>query len=148
MNFKILYIFIILSVLMSCTNKVKYQQTGIIDSEKFEIDFNGLNKDEIIKILGNPSSSDALENTIIYYSEIKEFKNIFNNKIITRNIYVIEFDENNNFNNINKYFYDNQNNLKISKTTTDDEIIKTGLIEKIFGGIGNAPNKTTQVPGE
>ena len=41
MNFKILYIFIILSVLMSCTNKVKYQQTGIIDSEKFEIDFNG-----------------------------------------------------------------------------------------------------------
>ena len=46
MNFKILYIFIILSVLMSCTNKVKYQQTGIIDSEKFEIDFNGLNKDE------------------------------------------------------------------------------------------------------
>ena len=24
----------------------------------------------------------------------------------------------------------------------------TGLIEKIFGGIGNAPNKTTQVPGE
>ena len=98
--------------------------------------------------MGNPSSSDALENTIMYYSEIKEFKNIFNNKIISRNIYVIEFDENNNFNNINKYFYDNQNNLKISKTTTDDEIIKTGLIEKIFGGIGNAPNKTTQVPGE
>ena len=28
------------------------------------------------------------------------------------------------------------NKLRISKSTTDTNIIKTGLIEKIFGGVG------------
>ena len=32
--------------------------------------------------------------------------------------------------------------LKISNKTTEKEIIKTGVLEKIFGGIGKGPTPT------
>ena len=125
----------------SCTPTI--EKTGLTEIDKFSTSFEGLNKSEIIAIIGNPSTLDTLNNSFIYYSEINNKKNIFNNKVLSRNIYVIKFDDNNNFSNLAHFAMDNNNKIKISKKTTDSEIIKTGYLEKIFGGIGNKKDLTS-----
>ena len=102
----------------------------------FVLSFENLKKDEVIKTLGAPSSIDPIDNSLIYFSEVRKEKNIFNKKIISRNVYILKFDENNYFSKIEFYSYDNENKLKISKKTTDTDIIKTGVLERIFGGVG------------
>ena len=128
----------------SCTPTI--EKSGITEFDKFSTSFEGLNKTEIIEIIGHPSSLDSLNNSFIYYSEIHNKKNIFNNKVLSRNIYVIKFDKNNNFVRIDHFAMDNKNNIQISKNTTDSEIIKMGYLEKIFGGIGNKQDLVGTMP--
>tara|TARA_B100000029_G_C17413269_1_gene901548 strand:+ start:440 stop:883 length:444 start_codon:yes stop_codon:yes gene_type:complete len=129
------YIAIFLSFfIVSCNSTI--QKSGVIETDRFESNFEGLNKIEVIERLGAPSSSDALNNSLIYISETAKKTNIFNNKIISRNVYVIKFDDNNIFNSINFYDINQNNEISISKKTTSDEILKTGWIERIFGGVG------------
>ena len=140
-----LFIVVFISLLnFSCTTSI--QKSGKIDSNKYLMEFEGLNKIQIIEILGEPSSIDNLTNTYMYMSEVTETKNIFNNKVISRNIYVIQFDKNNNYQTTNKYEFDSKNEIKISKKITNDEIIKTGYIEKIFGGVGKKQSLESAIP--
>ena len=118
----------------SCSSNI--QKVGVVDNEKFNSSFENLKKDEIIKILGAPSSIDPIDNSLIYFSEVRKEKNIFNKKIISRNVYILKFDGSNYFTKMEFYNYENENKLKISKKTTDTDIIKTGVLEKIFGGVG------------
>ena len=121
-------------VLISCSTKI--QKTGYIDTEKFSSSFKGLTKGEIISILGPPSSIDPIDNNLIYFSEIKKEKNIFNKKILSRNIYVIKFNKNNIYTDLQSYKINDSKKIEISKKTTDKRIIKTGWIERLFGGVG------------
>ena len=131
----LIIVFFICFLTYSCSPTI--EKSGISEIDKFSTSFEGLNKSEIIAIIGNPSSLDSLNNSFIYFSEINNKKNIFNNKILSRNIYVIKFDEKNIFSSLNHYLLDDKNKIQISKNTTESEIIKLGYIEKIFGGIGN-----------
>jgi outer membrane protein assembly factor BamE (lipoprotein component of BamABCDE complex) len=130
----LIIVFFICFLTYSCSPTI--EKSGISEIDKFSTSFEGLNKSEIIAIIGNPSSLDSLNNSFIYFSEINNKKNIFNNKILSRNIYVIKFDEKNIFSSLNHYLLDDKNKIQISKNTTESEIIKLGYIEKIFGGIG------------
>ena len=134
-------IFFICFLTYSCTSTI--EKSGLSEIDKFSTSFEGLNKTEIIEIIGNPSSLDSLNNSFIYYSEVNNKKNIFNNKILSRNIYVIKFDKNDSFISLNHFVIDDKNKVQISKDTTDSEIIKMGYIEKIFGGIGNKKDLNT-----
>ena len=133
-------IFFICFVTYSCTPTI--EKSGLTEIDKFSTSFEGLNRGEIIEIIGDPSSSDSLNNSFIYYSEINNKKNIFNNKTLSRNIYVFKFDETGYFVSLNHFLLDDKNKIQISKNTTDSEIIKTGYLEKIFGGIGNKTDLT------
>ena len=130
----LIIVFFICFLTYSCSPTI--EKSGLSEIDKFSTSFEGLNKSEIIAIIGNPSSLDSLNNSFIYFSEINSKKNIFNNKILSRNIYVIKFDEKNIFSSLNHYLLDDKNKIQISKNTTESEIIKLGYIEKIFGGIG------------
>ena len=130
----LIIVFFICFLTYSCSPTI--EKSGLSEIDKFSTSFEELNKSEIIAIIGNPSSLDSLNNSFIYFSEINNKKNIFNNKILSRNIYVIKFDENNIFSSLNHYLLDDKNKIQISKNTTESEIIKLGYIEKIFGGIG------------
>ena len=127
-------VLIILVLISSCTTKI--HKSGFNNTDKLSISLNGLSKKEIISKIGTPSTIDPIDNNFIYFSETKKEKNIFNKKIISRNVYVINFDKNNYFKGLKHYKMEDGNKLRISKNTTDTNIIKTGLIEKIFGGVG------------
>ena len=140
--YKIAY-FLIFTLFMINSCSPVINKSGVADTKKFSNSFEGLNKNEIINLLGKPSSINTLDNSFIYYSEVKKEKNIFNNKVISRNTYVIKFDKNNNYIDIKHYQNDDYNKIKISKKTTDNRILKTGFIERVFGGVG----KRTTLPG-
>ena len=129
-----LLLIILIFFCFSCSSNI--QKVGVVNNDKFNSSFENLKKDEVIKTLGAPSSIDPIDNSLIYFSEVRKEKNIFNKKIISRNVYILKFDENNYFSKIEFYSYDNENKLKISKKTTDTDIIKTGVLERIFGGVG------------
>ncbi|MBI28322.1 MAG: hypothetical protein CFH21_00513 [Alphaproteobacteria bacterium MarineAlpha5_Bin11] len=127
-------------ILLSCSSHIS--KSGISNTERFSMNFEGLTDGEIKEILGEPSYIDPIDNSYIYYSEVILKKNIFNNKVISRDIYLIKFD-NNLFKEIIALNLDNNNELKISKNSTPNKIIKTGILEKIFGGVG----KKRDLPG-
>tara|TARA_Y100000590_G_scaffold231253_1_gene260597 strand:- start:1719 stop:2066 length:348 start_codon:yes stop_codon:yes gene_type:complete len=107
--------------------------------------FDGMNKNEVTKIIGTPSSIDTFNNSILYFSEIINEKNIFNNTIVSRDVYIFKFDNNDRFLKLDHFLMDNNNKITFAKKTTGSQIIETGYIEKIFGGVGNR-NPGARIP--
>ena len=140
----LLTILFLLFLNIGCTAKIK--KTGITDTNRFSTSLEGLSKDEIINIIGHPSSIDPIDNSLIYFNEIKEEKNIFDNKIISRDIYVITFNENGIFEKIDHFVMDDKKNIKFTKKTTEETILKTGLIERVFGGVGQKQTLPGGIP--
>ena len=133
MNLKILTIFIYL-FLLSCSNKTIYSGK-IFDQETFDnLDFN--NKETLLKQMGNPSFIDPIENKYFYYSEKTSKKSIFNKDTKYSYVFVFKFDENNKILNSKVFDLKNKKNIEIIEKQTSNEIVKRGLLEKFFGGIG------------
>ena len=133
MNLKILIIFIYL-FLLSCSNKTIYSGK-IFDQETFDnLDFN--NKETLLKQMGNPSFIDPIENKYFYYSEKTSKKSIFNKDTKYSYVFVFKFDENNKILNSKVFDLKNKKNIEIIEKQTSNEIVKRGLLEKFFGGIG------------
>ena len=109
-------IFIITIIIYSCTNSV--QKSGLTNVDKFTMSFDGMNKNEVTKIIGTPSSIDTFNNSILYFSEIINEKNIFNNKIVSRDVYIFKFDESNIFLKLDHFLIDNNNKITFAKKTT------------------------------
>ncbi len=133
MNLKILIIFIYL-FLLSCSNKTIYSGK-IFDPETFNnLDFD--NKETLLKQMGNPSFIDPIENKFFYYSEKTSKKSIFNKDTKYSYVFVFKFDENNKILNSEVFDLKNKKNIEIIEKQTSSEIVKRGLLEKFFGGIG------------
>lgn len=143
-QFRKFIILLCLVFLVSCETKIK--KSGITDTNIFNESFENLNKEDIIELAGQPSSIDPLDGSFIYFNETINDKNIFDNKVVSRNIYLIKFNENDQFVSLQHFIIEDNNEIKITKNTTDSEIIKTGLIEKVFGGVKKGGSITDRVP--
>ena len=134
-----LLILLLLIFISNCSEKTYI--TGNIFNEN--IDYNKFkNKEELINNLGNPNFKDLIENKYYYYSEINKRTNAFNEKLISRIIYVYKF-EGEAIISINKYDINDQNEFKISKQQTENNLIETGIIKKIFGGVSPSNRTNT-----
>jgi len=132
-----LIIFLIL--LSNCNEKISYSGKILNISD----DINSYkNKDLVISYLGTPNFIDPIEKKYFYYSEKKISKNFFNNRIIHRKLIVFHFNEYDSVLSVNQFDLDNENKIELIKDQTSSEIIQQGLIEKIFGGVGQATPST------
>tara|TARA_B100000575_G_C23098868_1_gene633910 strand:- start:662 stop:1090 length:429 start_codon:yes stop_codon:yes gene_type:complete len=120
--------------LANCTNKTTYSGKILNQEELKDIDFN--NKEKLISKLGYPSYIDPIENKFFYFSEKSEKKSVFKKDVKYSFVFVFKIDENNKIINSEVYNTKNINNIKFSNDKTSNEIIKRGLLEKIFGGVG------------
>ncbi len=118
----------------NCTNKTTYSGKILNQEELKDIDFN--NKEKLISKLGYPSYIDPIENKFFYFSEKSEKKSVFKKDVKYSFVFVFKIDENNKIINSEVYNTKNINNIKFSNDKTSNEIIKRGLLEKIFGGVG------------
>ena len=136
---KTILIFFLL-LIISCSEKITY--TGLIIDEKinyFEIN----NKNELLKLLGQPNYIDPIENNFYYFSEKNISKNRLTKKTVDRLILVYYFDDENNIIDTKKLNLDDEKTINISENRIKNDLIKKGLIEKIFGGVSAQPSIPT-----
>ena len=129
----IVYICIIF-ILANCSNKITYSGK-IINKDKLK-DINFENKSKLINKLGTPSYIDPIENKFFYFSEVSEKKSIFKKEIKYSYVFVFEMNKYDQIIDTKVYNTKEIKNIKFSKDKTSNEIIKRGLLEKIFGGVG------------
>ena len=140
--FRLLLILMIFILFVSCNEKILYSGK-IFNEENF--DFSKLkNKEEVVDKLGNPNFIDPIEKKYYYFSEKKYVKNFFKQKISNRIVVVFIFNENETIKSLSQYNLNDEQDVKNIKESTPNELIKRGLIQKIFGGIGNTVPSTTQ----
>ena len=133
MNKSFIYICIIL-ILSNCSNKTIYSGK-ILNQEEFK-DINFVNKEKLISKLGNPSYVDPIDNKLFYYSEKSNKKSIFKKEVKYSYIFVFKLDDEDKIIDTKVYDTNNIKYIKISKDKTSNEIVKRGLLEKVFGGVG------------
>ena len=131
---KILLYICIFFVLANCSNKTTYSGKILNNEELKEINF--INKENLINKLGNPSYIDPIENKFFYFSEKSEKKSIFKKEVKYSYIFVFKIDENNQIINSEVFNIKDINSIKLSDDKTANEIVKRGLLERIFGGVG------------
>ena len=127
------YIFTFL-ILANCSNKTTYSGKLLNQDELDDLNFK--DKKKLIEKLGSPSFIDPIENKFFYFAEKSEKKSIFKSKIEYSYVFVFKFNEEEII--ISSKVYDTKNleNIKFSNDKTNNEIVKRGLLEKIFGGVG------------
>ena len=121
-------------ILSNCSYKTTY--SGKILNEDVLTDINFKNKEKLISKLGNPSYIDPIENKYFYFSEKSEKKSIFKKEIKYSYVFVFKIDENNKIIESNVFNTKEIVSVEFSKDKTKNEIIRRGLLEKIFGGVG------------
>ena len=126
---------------LSCSETVYY--SGKIKDLNINYDYLK-NKEEVLIEFGEPNFIDFIDKKYFYFSEKKIIKNFFDNKIISSNIIVFNFNDNDAIMSISYYDIEDKKNLKYLKKQTENNIIKRGYFEKIFGGIGK--NSLTDTP--
>ena len=133
MNKIIIYICIFF-ILANCS--IKTTHSGKILNQKDIENINFKNKEKLIRKLGNPSYIDPIENKFFYFSEKSEKKSIFKKEIKYSYVFVFRINENDQIVETNVFNMKNIESIKFSEDKTSNEIIKRGLLEKIFGGVG------------
>ena len=137
---KKLLILILIFFTINCSEKTYF--SGKVFNEDFN--YNQLtNKQELIETLGNPNFIDLIENKYYYFNEIYMKDSISTEDVNNRTILVFLF-ENEEILSVNKYGLDNKKKLKIMNETTENNLIETGIIKKIFGGV--SPTNMTNAP--
>ena len=136
---KTILVFFLL-LIISCSEKITY--TGLIIDEN--INYSEINnKNDLLKLLGQPNYIDPIEKNFYYFSEKNISKNRLTKKTVDRLILVYYFDDENNIINSKKLNLDDEKTIDISENRIKNDLIKKGLIEKIFGGVSAQPSIPT-----
>ena len=133
----IVFIFFISNCTQQTTYSGKILELSNLDNINFE------NKESLVDKLGSPSYIDPISNKFFYYSEKQQKKSIFNKKTDYSYIFVFEFDREDKIIYSKVFDLTNRQNIDLIKEETSSEIIKRGLLEKIFGGVGPDTNLPT-----
>ena len=137
-------VFILILILIFFT--INCSEKTYLSGKVFNEDFNYnllTNKQELIETLGNPNFIDLIENKYYYYNEVYMKNSISKVDVKNRTILVFLF-VNEEILSVNKYNLDNKKKLNIMNETTENNLIETGIIKKIFGGV--SPTNMTNTP--
>ena len=146
------YIFIILFVfIVNCKgNKVSnYHGNKLLDKKYDIIKVNSTNKNDLLKLIGPPSSiSDFDENKWFYIERLKTNQSIIKlgNQVIKKNnVLIVEFNKMGVIKNKEILNLENMNDLKYLKQTTEKDFKQDNVIYNIFTSLRekiNAPART------
>ena len=126
---KTLYIFFIILVTTSCSIKPidKYHGVAFLEKKQKELLINKSNKNDIIKILGSPSTESILEDDLWIYIENRKSKSsilkLGKEIVLTSNVLVLEIDKKGILKSKKFFNIDDQNehNFNKSETATSDK---------------------------
>ncbi len=125
----------IIFFLYSCNQQTIYSGK-ILNQDDFD-NINYKNKSILIDKLGKPNFIDPIENKFFYFSQKKIKKSLVNDQIEYSYIFVFKFDDSDQIIQSNSYDLLRKDQIKLVKDETKNNLIKRGLIEKVFGGVGS-----------
>tara|TARA_Y100000816_G_scaffold244281_1_gene191857 strand:+ start:4925 stop:5410 length:486 start_codon:yes stop_codon:yes gene_type:complete len=142
----ILYIFIISLIVTNCSFKkvVNHHGVSFLEKKQKNLIINETNKNEIINLLGNPSTKSKFNNDVWIYIERKQtqsrLKNLGKMKIYKNDVLVLEID---NYGLLKKKDFYNLNDMKkinIVKDTTKGNITKNSFIYEFMSSMRQKMN--------
>ena len=156
---KILYIIFLSLIVTNCSLKkvVKHHGVPFLEKKQTTLVVNKTNKNDIIKILGSPSTKSKFDNDVWIYVERKstqsELMNLGKMKIFKNDVLVLEID---NYGILKKkefYNKEDMENLKVVKATTKAGFKRNSFIydfmssmrQKINDPLGQRANKRKEI---
>ena len=130
---KILYIIIFSLTVANCSFKpvVKHHGVPFLEKKQASLILNKTNKNDIIQVLGNPSTKSKFDNDVWIYIERKQTQSKLSNlgkmKIFKNDVLVLEIDSYGILKKKEFYNKDNMENIKVVETST-----KTGFKKNSF----------------
>mgnify|MGYP001266740428 FL=1 len=131
---KTLYILFFSLIVTNCSLKPVVKHHGVVSLEKKQSSLivNKTNKNDIIDILGLPSTTSRFDNDIWIYIEIQQtqskIKNLGRMKIFKNDVLVIELDKYGLLKKKDFYNKDDMKNIKIAEETTQTGFKKNSFI--------------------
>ena len=131
---KILYIIFLSLIVANCSFKpvVKHHGVPFLEKKQSSLIMNKTNKNDIMKILGNPSTKSKFDNDVWIYIERKQTQSKLTNlgrmKIYKNDVLILEID---NYGILKKkefYNIDDMKNLKLVKSTTESGIKRNTFV--------------------
>ena len=156
---KILYIIFLSLIVANCSFKpvVKHHGIPFLEKKQSSLVINKTNKNDIIKILGNPSTKSKFDNDVWIYIERKQtqskLKNFGKMKIFENNVLVLDID---NYGILRKkefYNKNNMENIKVVEATTEGTYKRNSFIydfmssmrQKINDPLGQRAKKRKEI---
>ena len=156
---KILYIIFLSLIVANCSFKkvVKHHGVPFLEKKQSSLIINKTNKNDIMRLLGNPSTKSKFDNDVWIYIERKQtqsnLKNLGTMKIYKNDVLVLEID---NYGVLKKkifYNKDDMQNIKISEATTKAGFKRNSFIydfmssmrEKINDPLGQRAKKRKEI---
>ena len=157
--YKILYIIFLTFIVSNCSFKpvVKHHGVPYLEKKQAELTVNKSNKNDIKKILGNPSTKSKFDNDVWIYIERKQtqskIKNLGKMKIFKNDVLVLEID---NYGVLKKkefYNINDMENIKIVESTTKSGFERNSFIydfmssmrQKINDPLGQRAKKRKEI---
>ena len=128
-------------IVTNCSMKKVVNHHGVPSLEKKQnnLQINKTNKNDIIKILGKPSTSSKFDNDIWIYIESKqtqsELKNFGKMKIYKNDVLVLEIDEYGLLKKKDFYNQNDMNNIVVAKDTTGKKFKKNSFLYDFFSSM-------------
>ena len=123
--YKILYLILLSLIVSNCSLKplVKHHGVPYLEKKQSQLVVNQSNKNDILKVLGKPSTKSKFDTDIWIYIERKlghsKFSKFGKLEIIKNDVLVIEIDRYGMLKKKDFYNKDDMENIKIVKATTD-----------------------------
>ena len=126
-------LFILIFILSCTTNKVvKHHGVHFLDKKHQKLEIKTSNKNDIIKLLGEPSTKSNFDNDVWIYIERKiSTGSIFKlgkEKLITNNVLVLEIDDLGLLADIKFYDKNTMNDIEFISTSTDSAYKKRSFV--------------------
>jgi outer membrane protein assembly factor BamE (lipoprotein component of BamABCDE complex) len=156
---KILYIIFLSLIVTNCSFKkvVKHHGVPFLEKKQTSLIVNKSNKNDIRKILGNPSTKSKFDNDVWIYIERKQtqsnVKNLGRMKIYKNDVLVLEIDSYGILKKKEFYNQKDMKNIKIAEMTTENGFKKNTFIynfmssmrQKINDPLGQRAKKRKEI---
>ena len=143
---KILYIIFLSIIVSNCTFKKVSKNHGVpfLEKKQSSLIINKTNKNDIMKILGNPSTKSKFDNDVWIYIERQQtqsdLKNLGKMKIYKNDVLVLEINEYGILKKKKFYNRNNMNDIRITKDTTGKKFKKNSFIYDFMSSLRQKVN--------
>ena len=145
---KLLFIFLIFIINCSGNKVSNYHGPKILETKYEKIKISVTNKNDLINLIGPPSSvSDFDKNKWFYFERLKTNQTLFKlgtQKIVKNNVLIVELDEIGILKNKELLDLNDMNDLKKFKKTTQKDFKKDNFIYNVFTSLREKINAPTR----